>query len=160
MGFSEIGETKPFTREDVLNKGLVIKMLNYEEAITRSEIGRNLYSTKSNLPLVTLTVEHILNRLSLAHFGFDTSDDDVEMYRTIFRTYFKSPTDYDADVINAVHYMRNNRRVFYTAQPLQLGDIIPDCKLFKLDGTNTTTLYDEIHHTKAKRTVIAAFSLS
>lgn len=160
MGFADTGDTKPFTNADVKNKPLVIKMLNYEEEITKSDIGRTLYSTKLNRPLVTLTVEHTLNRLTLAHFNFDTSDESVEMYRTIFLNYYTSPTEYDAEVLNAVHYMRANKCVYYTQPPLQIGDVIPDCKLFMIDGENVTSLYDEINRAGAIKTVIAAFSLS
>jgi len=160
MGTSDTGDTRPFTHADVKNKPLVIKMLNYEEEITKSDIGRTLYSTKLNRPLVTLTIEHTLNRLTLSHFDFDTSDDSVENYRSIFRNYYKSPTDYDAEVLNAVHYMRENKCVYYTQPPLQIGDIIPDCELFMIDGKTVTSLYDEINKTNATKTVIAAFSLS
>uniref|UniRef100_A0A6C0C6N6 Uncharacterized protein n=1 Tax=viral metagenome TaxID=1070528 RepID=A0A6C0C6N6_9ZZZZ len=160
MGVSEPGDTRPFTHADVKNKPLVIKMLNYEEEITRSDVGRTLYATKLNRPLVSLTVEHTLNRLTLTHFGFDTSDESVEMYRTIFRNYYTSPTEYDAEVLNAVHYMRGNKCVYYTEQPLQIGDAIPDCPLFMINGTEITSLYDEIKRGGAKRTIIAAFSLS
>jgi catalase (peroxidase I) len=160
MGVADAVDTKPFTPADVKNKPLVIKMLNYEEEITKSDVGRILYSTKLNRPLVTLTIEHTLNRLTLAHFNFDTSDESVEMYRTIFRNYYTSPTEYDAEVMNAVHYMRENKCVYYTQPPLQIGDTIPDCQLFTIDGKNVTSLYDEINKAGAIKTVIAAFSLS
>ena len=57
---------------------------------------------------MSLDVEKMINRIVLNYFGFDTSNESVENYRTIFRTYFKSPNDYDVEVINSVHYMREN----------------------------------------------------
>jgi len=160
MGLGELIDTKPFTNDDVQNKELVIKMLNYEEAITRGDIGKSLYSNTSNLPLVSLNVEHTLNRLTLTHFGFDTSDVSVATYRTIFKTYYQSPSEYDKDVLNAVHYMRENKCVYYTAPILEIGEMIPNCDLYHVDGITKTTLYDAVKKSDTDYTVIAAFSLS
>ena len=144
MGKSDIIDLKPFTSIDVKNKDLVIKMLNYEEELTKSEFGQSLYKNILNKPLVSLNVEKTLNRLVLSHFGFDTTDENVEMYRTIFRNYYNSPNDYDKDVLNAVHYMRENKCVYYKNPSLKLDDKIPDCELYELNGKEKLTLYDAI----------------
>jgi hypothetical protein len=150
----------PFTSHDVNNRDLVINMLKYEEVLAKSEYGQSLYSNKLNLPLVTLNVEKTINRLTLAHFDYDTTDESVEMYRTIFKTYYRSPTDYDAEVLNSVHYMRENKVVYYQAEPLQIGQVIPNCELYNLDGMTKLSLYNAINNNNNNYTVIAAFSLS
>lgn len=148
----------PFTKQDVLNKELVIKMLNYEEALTKSDYGQGLYKNTLNNPLISLTIEKALNRATLSQFGFTTSGQSVEMYRTIFKTYYRDATDYDKEVLDSVHYMRENKCVYYKNKPLQIGEKIPDCELYNLDG-KTTTLYDAINK-ESDHTLIAAFSLS
>jgi hypothetical protein len=160
MGKKDVISLKKFTQTDVLNKNMVIEMLTYEEQLTKSEYGKELYSNTLNKPLISLNVEKTLNRLTLTQFGFNTSDESVENYRTIFKTYFKSPTNYDKDVIHSVHYMRENKCVYYTNPPLNIGDKIPNCSLYNLDGETKTTLHDIINKKNAKYTVIAAFSLS
>lgn len=160
MGKHDNKPLKKFTPDDVNNRELVIQMLKYEEELTKSDEGQSLYKNKLNCPLRTLTVEKILNRMTLTKFDFSNEDDDVETYRTIFKTYYKSPDDYDNEVISSVHYMRENKCVYYKTPPLKLGEKIPDCKLFNLDGTTQTTLHDIINKRNAKYTVVAAFSLT
>jgi hypothetical protein len=163
MGITEVkgNQPKPFTEMCVKDRDLVIKMLKYEEQLTKSQEGQDLYRNRLNNPFVSLTVEKILNRMVLSHFGFDTTDENVEMYRTIFRMYFQSPFNYDAEVIGSVHYMRENKCVFYRLPPLQIGDIIPDCDLYELNGVTKTTLHQSIAKTNGcDSTVFAAFSMS
>lgn len=159
MVLIEYNELKKLEKDDILNKELVIKMLKYEEELTKSEKGQNLYKNILNKPLTSLNVEKTLNRLTLSYFGFNTSDENVEMYRTIFKTYYKSAEDYDADVLNASHYMRENRCVYYTSPILNLQNKIPNCDLYLSDGKNKTSLYDIIN-TDNNYTMICAFSLS
>jgi hypothetical protein len=152
-----------FTQDDVLNRDLVIKMLKFEEELTKSEYGQNLYKNPLNNPFVSLTVEKALNRKVLSEFGFDTSDYSVEMYRTIFKTYFHSPTDYDEEVISSVHYMRENRCVFYENEKLEIGQSIPNCPLYTLEGSETTLfecMPSIINDIPITHTVFAGFSLS
>lgn len=161
-------DLKPFTKNDVENKQLVMQMLKYEEQLAKSDTGRELYGNLSNKPLVGLNVELILNRLTLAHFGFSSDNESVDFFRTIFKTYYKSHTaengniviDYDADVINSSYYMRNNKQKFYKSRVLSIGEKIPDCVLYKPNGTDTVSLYDTICKTNAKYTFIGSFSLS
>ena len=160
MGKTDKRSLKKFEQKDVNNKSLVILMLKYEEQLTKSEFGQSLYKNILNRPLVSLNVEKTLNRLTLSHFDFDTSDENVEMYRNIFRTYFKSPTDYDKDVINSVHYMRENKHVFYNNKEIKVGDIIPNCDLFDYNSMNKSSLYDILGERKSNHTIMAAFSLS
>jgi len=160
MRIDEDGQYIPFTVQDINNKQLIIKMLNYEEEFTKSNDGQLLYHNPLNRPIVSLTIEKTIHRIVLTKFGFDTSDESVNNYRLIFKTYYKSPDDYDKDVINAVHYMRENKCAYYKSSILEIGHKIPDCTLYHLDGKNVTTLYDIINRKNANHTLLAAFSLS
>lgn len=161
MGKIDINnDSKPFTIDNVRDKQLVIEMLNYEELLTKSDQGQSLYKNVLNNPLISLTIEKTLNRMTLAHFNFNTDDISVETYRTIFRTYYRSPTDYDKDVLDAVHYMRENKCVYYKNSDLNIGDKIPDCVLSNLDGTKQTSLYTILGQQQSTYTMVGAFSLS
>jgi hypothetical protein len=143
MGKTDKKSLNKFEKKDVNNKLLIIEMLKYEEQLTKSEFGQSLYK----------------NRLTLSQFDFDTSDENVEMYRTIFRTYFKSPTDYDKDVINSVHYMRENKCVYYNLPIINIGDVIPDCKLYNYTPIKESSLYNILNN-KSDYAIFGAFSLS
>jgi hypothetical protein len=159
MGKTDKKSLNKFEKKDVNNKLLIIEMLKYEEQLTKSEFGQSLYKNPLNMPLVSLHVEKTLNRLTLSQFDFDTSDENVEMYRTIFRTYFKSPTDYDKDVINSVHYMRENKCVYYNLPIINIGDVIPDCKLYNYTPIKESSLYNILNN-KSDYAIFGAFSLS
>lgn len=150
----------PFTIDHVNNKDLVIKMLKKEEELIKSASGQERYKNIYNKPYISLTNEYAFNRKILSLFGFDTSDYSVNNYRSIFRTYYHSPTNYDHDVINSSHYMRNNRCVFYTSPSINVGDIIPNVELYEADGKTKTTIYDIVKKYNANETIIAAFSMS
>jgi len=151
---------KPFREEDVRNRELVIRMLKHEEKIIRSDEGQARYANPLNEPYISLTNEYAFNRATLTEFGFDTSDESVENYRTIFRTYFRSPDDYDKEVIDSVHYMRNNRCVFYKAPLINKGGQIPDVRLYNLDGKTETTLHQACRKGNPEKTLVCAFSNS
>ena len=157
MGQLELHKTYPFNNTALQNKELIISMLKAEETLIRSKYGQDKFKNKLNNSGSSLMLTKAFHREILYKFSFNTSDDDVEMYRSIFRTYFRSPTDYDKDVIEASHYMRNNRCVFYTTPVLQVGDIYPDCTLTTLNGTNTQ-LYN--HLNPNGYTFVGAFSNS
>lgn len=99
-----------FTKNNVEDKELVIKMLKYEDQISRDEtIGQEIYrSVKKN----SLEAIYTIHRLVLLHFGFNSKDSSVLTYRTIFAHYYTSPEKYDKDVLSAVHYMRENKCVY------------------------------------------------
>lgn len=153
-------ESKQFTLNDVNNKELVILMLKYEEQLTKSNYGQSLYKNELNNPYTSLTVEKALNRLTLKHFNFDTSDASVENYRLIFKTYYSSPSNYDQDVINSSFYMRNNKCMYYKSKKLNVGDLIVDCQLYNLDGINKMSIHDILHKNEFNYAMLCAFSLS
>jgi hypothetical protein len=134
MGKLLFTEKKPFTNDHVKNKDLVIEMLKYEEVYNNGPEGQMLWKTKLNKPSTTLNVIYAIHRVVLNFFDFDTSDESVETYRTIFLSYYNGPHDYDKDVIGAAFYMRNNRCVFYDRPELNLGDKMPDCNILTLNG--------------------------
>lgn len=166
MGISDNKKYHPFTITNVLDRELVIRMLKYEETLTKGEFGQMMYRNPLNKPFISLTVEKALNRKVLSDFGFTTTNADVDMYRTIFRTYFRSPEDYDEEVINSVHYMRENKCVFYKHPPIEIGQKIPNCELYELDGKTKTTLHQALTlrfdgvNTPQNYSIFAAFSLS
>lgn len=101
-----------------------------------------------------------IQRMVLKKFGFDTDDDNVKKYKFIFRKYYKSSTDYDEDIMNAVHYLRENRLLYYTAKRIKINDTLPDVTVCELDGKTKTSIYKIIEQKKYDKTIVAAFSLS
>jgi hypothetical protein len=145
------------TKKHIHDEDLVIKMLKHEEILAKGDFGKKLYTNELNNPLTSLTCEKTLNRKTLSDFGFKNDDESVEMYRSIFRTYYKSPTNYNKNVIDSSYYMRGNRCVFFTSKKLRLGDELPDCELFTIEN-KSLSLHDIIDEDKI--TVVAGFSLS
>lgn len=148
-----------FGDNELLNRELVINMLKWESEFMCSPEGQARYKTDGSGQFTSLTNEYAFNRMVLRIFGFNTNANSVENYRLIFKTYFRSATDYDSEVINSSHYMRNNRCIFYTAPEINIGDQIPNVPLFAshntkhntpdlgtpdLNTNDMTTLYDAI----------------
>ncbi|ARF08934.1 hypothetical protein Catovirus_1_984 [Catovirus CTV1] len=145
MGFIEdVKNLKVFTLDHIKDKDLVIKMLKYEDSIYLGEKGKEIYENEMYRPRISLDPEYAINRMVLLNFGFDTSDESTENYRKIFSHYYKSALDYDKDVLSSVTYMRNNKCVYYTKPVLEIGDQIPNCRIYKLDGIIETSLFDEL----------------
>ena len=144
MGKLDVKELKPFTQKEVADKSLVISMLKYEDSLIHGDEGKKIYSDMYYKPRISLDPEYALNRLTLGHFGFDTDDTSVANYRSIFKHYYHSPTKYDKDVLGSVTYMRENKCVYYDTPVLNVGDQLPDCKIFTLDGKTETSLSDII----------------
>ena len=149
----------PFTTEHIKSKNLVIEMLKYENDLILGPIGKEIYSNFLFKPRISLTPEYSIHRKVLTYFNFDTSDESVNNYRSIFKYYYHSPTNYDKDVLSSVVYMRENKLVYYTSPSLKLGQIIPDCPLWKIDGTTKTSLYDTLGN-DFNYAFVAAYSLS
>jgi len=148
-----------FTMEHVANKNLVISMLKYENDIILGPIAKEIYSNPLFQPRVSLTPEFSIHRKVLSYFGFDTSDNSIKNYRSIFKYYYNSPTDYNKDVLSSVVYMRENKCVYYTKPIINYGDIIPNCKLYNLDGKNTTSLHETLSN-DFDYAFVAAYSTS
>ena len=101
-----------FTKKHIQNKQLIINMLQFEDTIIHSEFGKSIYDDNSYEHFTNLEAMYAIHRYVLKYFNFHTNEDNIENYRKIFSYYYKSPTDYDKDVILAVSYMRENELPF------------------------------------------------
>ena len=81
-------------------------MLQCEEKLATSDAGQEHYKSVQN-STESLVCEKSVQRDTLNRFGFNTTDESLEVYRSIFPTYYNSPMDYDEDVI-AVFKKKNN----------------------------------------------------
>lgn len=141
MGLSKKSNQKEFTIDLLSNRDLMIKMLKHEDQIIHSDFTKNMYEDHVFASHETLSDVYAIHRKVLSEFDFNTSPESVENYRKIFDHYYKSPTDYDQEVLNSVTYMRENRCVYYTEPIINIGDVISDdelCELYNLDGTKCT----------------------
>ena len=93
-----------FTDEHINNKELVKTMLSYEDTVIHGDIGKEIYADDSYEHFSTLEAMYTIHRIVLNSFNFKNTDDDIINYRKIFSRYYKSPFDYDEDVINCTHY--------------------------------------------------------
>jgi hypothetical protein len=137
-----------FTADHAKDKELVLRMLRYENEYGLSEAGTSIYRSELFNPH-TLFPIYVTHRHVLSFFGFDTSDESVTNYRTIFSNFYESPSVYDKDVINSVFYMRQNKCMFYTRPKPKIGDGLIDSELTYLDGKTkimlSTILSDALH---------------
>lgn len=156
---TKIKETIPFTDDHLDNKELIIKMLNEETKIIFDDKFQKNYHNKYMKPYTSMDIDFIAIRLVLDKFGFDTTNESVVNYRKIFKRYYSDPDEYDEDVINASHYMKNNRLMFYKTKELNIDDKIPNVDLLNLDSSKTN-LYDILGDNKSDYTIIASFSMS
>jgi hypothetical protein len=129
---------KPFTKENRSDRDLVIKMLRFEDSLLMGPVGAKIYAEPSYQVTKSLDSEYAFHRITLDHFGFDTTDQSTEIYRGIPMAYYRLPTDYDVEVLDSVAYTRNNKCLYYTEPEIKIGDILPDCPLYNLDGSLTS----------------------
>jgi hypothetical protein len=155
----KISNLKPFLEEYISKKSLILKMLKYEDSLILGDIGKQIFENNTYELFSNLETTYIFHRLTLNEFQFSSNDDDVINYRKIFGHYYKSPTEYDHDIINSVAYMRENKCIYYTEPELKKEDFIPNIDLYKLDGITKTSLHNEINKDN-KYTIIGAFSNS
>lgn len=159
---------KSFRDEDIQNRDLILRMLKYEDELYMSEEGQNLLKQRYMQNISSLEGGKTIQRRTLQHFGYDSTDEDLAKYRTIFYNYYNSPTDYDEDVLKSVYYMRENRLLYYTTPKPQVLEEVPNVELYEIDGQTKRTLHDilddkasdSIYNTQKLRTIIASFSCS
>ena len=151
---TECQNLKKIIDSDLENVDLIVEMLKYEEALTRSDIGQTMYKNKFNKSITSLFVEKALNRMTLFNFGFNTSDENVEMYRTIYKKHKDNKL-----VTDSVYYMRNNKCLWYKMPLLTLGYTILNCNLFD-KSQKLTSLFDIYSETKSEYMVLTPFSLT
>jgi hypothetical protein len=146
-----------FTINHVLNRELVIKMLKFEDQIIHGDVGKSIYDDDSFEHFSSLEAMYTIHRYVLNQFNFKTTDKDVANYRKIFATYYKSPTDYDKEVLNCVTYMRENKCVYYAGRDFRIGDTFEDVNVYELDGKSMTSLLSKINK-EDEYTFIGGFS--
>ncbi len=149
-----------FTEETLNDRDLILQMLKYEDGLIFSEIGANVYQTYTiNGYSKTLEPEYAIHRKVLSHFNFNPSDEAVDTYRKIFDRYYHSPTDYDEEVMKSVVYFRENKCLYYTDPIINVGDVIPDCSLYQIDGIKKTSIKESLSN-GFNYALIAGFSNS
>ena len=150
---------RPFTHSDVLDRDKVIAMLKYEDSLFLGPKGQALFKDTSFNHLTDLESYYTFHRATLSAFGFQTTEQDVLTYRTIFQNYYKGPHTYDAEVLSSVCYMRENKCVYYDAPEILVDDVAPDTRLATLEGVPTTlhAILDTLPH---KYVFVGAFSNS
>lgn len=163
MGVALAGYKRPLTVSDINNRQLVLDMLQAEDSMIHGE-AQDMYKTAHYFGGHSLTVEYAVQRMILDKFGFETSDSDIENYRSIFRTYYNDPSDYDEDVLNSVTYMRENRCLYYQNPVLRVGQNVSKqlslCHVHTIFGSSAGTLSDIINDIDFEHVLVGAFSRS
>lgn len=95
-----------FSLETIRDKKLILKMLEHEESIIYGDIGKIIYDDYSNEHLCFIEFQMAIHKIVLKDFNFSNKESDIQNYRMIFSYYYKSPNNYDKDIINAVSYLR------------------------------------------------------
>lgn len=154
----------PFQLSHVNDKQLILQMLKYEDGLYLSEEGQKILKSFGDNSK-TLQGSKTIQRLTLEHFNFNTSPEDLENYRSIFKHYYNSSSDYDSDILNSVFYMRHNRLLYYNTPKITENQIIPDVPLYCIDNngnTSPTSLYNIIQNNQNNNSfsIVAGFSMS
>jgi len=147
-----------FTPEHLDNRELIINMLKHEDSIIHGEIGQAIFDDPSYEHFSSLEGMNTIQRLVLHDFNFINDDEAVQNYKKIFLKYYKSPTDYDAEVLQSVTYMRENKSVFYTAPDYNVGDTFKSLQVYDV-SKDLINLMDKINP-KDRYTFIGGFSTS
>jgi len=151
---------KQFTDVDIKNKELVLKMLKYEDDYYKSTEGQNIIKRKGMHNITSLEGGKTIQRLTLKEFGYNPNNDSLAKYRRIFHNYYNNSKDYDKDILSSVYYMRENRLLYYTTPKINIGERIPNCKLYDIGTGNNRNLYDILNETNNKQVILASYSMS
>lgn len=157
MGVDSSG--KVFSYEDIKNRELILKMLEYEDKLYLSDKGQEILKNYGD-NFVSLEGSKIIQRMTLQSFGFSSSDDSMKNYRRIFHNYYNSSEDYDKEVLSKVFYMRENRCLYYKEPEINIGDTLPDIDVYNLDGKTQTSIHNILNNKDYNHCIIAAFSMS
>jgi hypothetical protein len=160
---------KPFEPEDGRNKELVLKMLVYEDSLIHGKEAQEAYRAFRAFGHHSMDVERMTARQTLAHFGYDTGDESLKLYREINRLYRDEDGRLDPEIRASVTYLRANRLLDYVHPPLVLGQAFPDPLVHLYEPLiysfdyhvleNPLRLSDVFDRTKDQR-IIGAFSSS
>ena len=147
MGVASLTSKQEFTMNHVQNRAMIIEMLKAEDEIIHGP-AQDMYKADHYLPRQSLTIEHAIQRMVLDSFGFTTTDQDVDNYRRIFSQYYKSPSEYDKEVLDSVTYMRENKLLYYTQPAVLLGQDVSEqlkrCHVSAIDNIIQNSLLDII----------------
>jgi hypothetical protein len=159
MGILNKIKLNPFTENHVRDRDLVIRMLKFEDSIIHSDVGTQIFRNPLLNIAKSLDADYAIKRLVLVEFDFDTSDTSLQNYVRIFAMYYKSPLNYDVEVMASVTQFRENRLLYNTNPKPAVGAIIPNCKMMSLNG-GTLDLHSYLHSISATKYIIHAFSTS
>lgn len=151
---------RPLTIDIIKDKNFILEMLKFEDEYYFSNEGQSIMADIGKNNIFSLDAVKTIQRITLNHFGFSSTDEDIALYRTIFQHYYTSPLQYDKDILSSVYYMRENRLLYYTSPQLGIGDNAVDTPLVELDGITETTLFNIMNEQPMRKTVVCAFSLS
>jgi hypothetical protein len=146
-----------FTHNHLQDRELIMRMLKHEDKLFFSH-GQEMYRNELYDPSYSLTPQLAMQRLTLQQFGFDTSDDSLAIYRQIVQQYWKSANEYDAEVLDCVVYLRENKLLRYKSPQVVIGDIAKDVPLLNLNGSATTLAEQWGPCTGYNHVMICAFS--
>jgi hypothetical protein len=146
----------PFTIETIKDRGLVLRMLKFEDHIIHGPIGKQIYEDDSYEHFTSLSAMYAIHRIVLNEFNFSNTELDVTNYRKIFSHYYRSPDDFDKEIIDAVTYMRENKCIYYNGKDYNIGDHFEDVEVYGIDGQKVSLL-EKIKPTN-DYTLVGAFS--
>jgi hypothetical protein len=133
-------------------------MLKHEDSIILGDIGKTIFEDTSYEHYSSLEGMHSIHRIVLHDFNFQNDDEAVQNYKKIFSKYYKSPTDFDEEVLQSVTYMRENKSVYYTTLDYNVGDTFKPIAVYDV-SENLINLMDKINP-QDRYTFIGGFSTS
>lgn len=148
-----------FDETHIRDRDLILRMLKYEDKLFLSNQGQKFLQEYGE-NTTSLEGSKSIQRMTLNNFGFESTEHDLKKYRTIFHYYYVNSLNYDADILNSVYYMRENKCLYYKSKPIELGIQIPNTNVYGLDGTTQYDLHQLIRSKNYSKTILAAFSLS
>lgn len=149
---------KPFTIDDLYNRKLMLEMLRKEDELFMSKLGQEHLTQHGGL--TSLEGNKVLQRDILNRFGYLADDDSLRLYRSVIHVYYKSPQEYDREIMNSVVYLRENRLLYYDTMKPRIGQKYVDVDLLTLDGTETVKLSSLMPPKPKTKLLVASFSTS
>jgi hypothetical protein len=147
-----------FTIEHLDNRQLIINMLKHEDSIIHGDIGKTIFEDPSYEHFSSLEGMHTIHRIVLHDFNFINDDEAVQKYKKIFLKYYKSPSEYDKEVLDSVTYLRENKSLYYTSPDYDVGDKFKPIAVYDV-SKNLVNLKDKINPGD-RYTIIEGFSTS
>lgn len=148
-----------FEETHIKDRYLILRMLKYEDKLFLSNQGQKFLQEYGE-NTTSLEGSKSIQRMTLNNFGFESTEQDLKKYRTIFHYYYVNSLNYDTEILNSVYYMRENKCLYYKSKPIELGIQIPNINVYGLDGTTQYDLHQLIRSKNYSKTILAAFSLS